>query len=164
MSRGVYDSCALDDSGVVCWGANGYGQTTIPILAFDKDLDGLLDSVEDTNGNGVVDAGETDSLNPDTDGDGYTDGEEIAAGSDPLDENSTPVVAELGDLNADGNVDTADILIATRILAGAIVPSPEQFTAMDGAPVVAGVPSPDGQLNAGDLMLIQRKVLELVSF
>ena len=26
-------SCALDDSGVVCWGDNGYGQITVPALS-----------------------------------------------------------------------------------------------------------------------------------
>jgi uncharacterized protein (TIGR03382 family) len=33
----------------------------------------------------------TDPLNPDTDGDGASDGEEVAAGSDPLDPSSTPI-------------------------------------------------------------------------
>lgn len=42
----------------------------------DSDEDGLLNLQEDMNGNGVVDAGETDPFNPDTDGDGLLDGEE----------------------------------------------------------------------------------------
>jgi Bacterial TSP3 repeat len=44
----------------------------------DADCDGLSDSVEDFDGDGIVDlfAGETDPNNPDTDGDGLTDGEE----------------------------------------------------------------------------------------
>lgn len=39
----------------------------------DDDNDGLLDTEEDLNQNGIVDEGETDHLNPDTDGDGYND-------------------------------------------------------------------------------------------
>lgn len=39
----------------------------------DSDFDGLLDSEEDINGNGLVDLGETDPHNADTDGDGIND-------------------------------------------------------------------------------------------
>ncbi len=39
----------------------------------DDDNDGLLDIEEDENQNRIVDAGETDPLNPDTDGDGLSD-------------------------------------------------------------------------------------------
>jgi hypothetical protein len=39
----------------------------------DDDNDGLLDTHEDTNGNGKVDAHETDPKDPDTDSDGYSD-------------------------------------------------------------------------------------------
>ena len=44
----------------------------------DSDCDGLPDSNEDFDGDGIVDvyAGETDPANPDSDGDGLTDGEE----------------------------------------------------------------------------------------
>lgn len=42
----------------------------------DDDNDGLPNDQEDINHNGIVDPGETDPLNPDTDGDGLTDGEE----------------------------------------------------------------------------------------
>ena len=38
------------------------------------------------NGNGMFDPGtETDASNPDTDGDGIEDGQEVVDGSDPLD-------------------------------------------------------------------------------
>ena len=43
----------------------------------DSDEDGILDVVEDANHNGVVDSGETDPDNPDTDGDGIQDGTEL---------------------------------------------------------------------------------------
>lgn len=51
----------------------------------DSDGDGLTDAEEDRNLNMVVDAGETDPMNADTDGDGVNDGVEVAQGSDPLD-------------------------------------------------------------------------------
>ena len=62
--------------------------TTIP--AGDSDGDGLLDSEEDRNGNGIVDAGESDPYNADTDGDGVSDRDERAKGTDPLDAASVP--------------------------------------------------------------------------
>ena len=45
----------------------------------DRDGDGLADDEEDVNGNGMVDPGETDPDNPDTDGDGLSDGLEVNA-------------------------------------------------------------------------------------
>jgi hypothetical protein len=48
----------------------------------DDDNDGLWDSDEDKNRNGIVDKGETDPFNPDTDGDGHNDFEDKY----PLDE------------------------------------------------------------------------------
>jgi len=57
-------------------------------LDSDSDDDGLLDGDEDSNGNGSVDPGETDPLDPDSDDDGLTDGYEVGQGSDPLDSKS----------------------------------------------------------------------------
>ncbi|MDG1543672.1 MAG: DUF5050 domain-containing protein [archaeon] len=53
--------------------------TSDPALVedLDDDNDGLADIEEDTNGNGTFDEGETNSLDPDTDGDGYCDGNVI---------------------------------------------------------------------------------------
>ena len=50
--------------------------------AWDSDNDGIPDAVEDANHNGVVDPGETDPANPDTDGDGLVDGFEMNAAAD----------------------------------------------------------------------------------
>lgn len=56
----------------------------------DADGDGLDTAVEDVNGNGMVDPGETDPFMADTDGDGWNDGVEVSKATDPLDPDSTP--------------------------------------------------------------------------
>lgn len=50
----------------------------------DTDNDSISDGAEDTNHNGIVDAGETDPCNADTDGDGISDGWEVDNSLDPL--------------------------------------------------------------------------------
>ena len=55
-------------------GAGGGGDGSHYPKGQDTDKDGLTDNHEDKNGNGKVDPGETDRLNPDTDGDGLKDG------------------------------------------------------------------------------------------
>ncbi|RMD84813.1 MAG: hypothetical protein D6815_03375, partial [Candidatus Dadabacteria bacterium] len=47
----------------------------------DSDDDGLVDAEEDRDLDLVVDAGETDPNNPDSDGDGVADGAEVQAGT-----------------------------------------------------------------------------------
>ncbi len=61
----------------------------------DADGDGLTEAEEDLNGNGILDAGETDPNEADTDGDGYNDRVERNGGSNPRDPNSFPSVVEL---------------------------------------------------------------------
>ena len=129
----------------------------------DDDNDGLTDFIEDVNGNGVVDAGETDPLDPDTDDDGFSDGEEVAAGSDPLDDTSMPVPG--GDANGDGLVDVRDLLRVMQTLNGQY-PNPiqEELDRWDVAPLVNGVPEPDQKNNLGDYLILQRKVLGIINF
>jgi len=52
----------------------------------------LPDGTEDADQNGSVESGETDPNDPDTDGDGYDDGDEFFTGSDPLNWYSYPGV------------------------------------------------------------------------
>ncbi len=40
VSLGGDNTCALDDTGVVCWGFNGYGQTNVPALSDPKQVSG----------------------------------------------------------------------------------------------------------------------------
>jgi hypothetical protein len=60
----------------------------------DSDNDLLLDGEEDVDSNGMVDQGESDVNNNDTDGDGYLDGDEVQATTDPLNGNDTPPDAD----------------------------------------------------------------------
>lgn len=96
------DDLCHDDSGVGgstvggvlgAGGAHGNG---------DNDLDGCDDALEDTDddNDGLSDTDEqnlygTDPLQSDTDGDGFSDGEEVAANSDPLDAASQPQAVEI---------------------------------------------------------------------
>ncbi len=57
----------------------------MPLLpGVDLDGDGISDNAEDLNRNGLVDPGETDPDNADSDGDGTRDGAEVKTGTDPL--------------------------------------------------------------------------------
>lgn len=58
----------------------------------DTDADGMTDAREDVNLNLTRDSGETDRQRADTDGDGFSDGAEVTAGSDPLSAASRPGV------------------------------------------------------------------------
>lgn len=72
----------------------------------DLDQDGLPDHVEDANGNGLRDPGETDMLLPDTDGDGIPDGMEDANWNGRQDIGETSPL--LPDSDNDGILDGAD--------------------------------------------------------
>lgn len=151
------DSCPLVDN-----------TTTV-----DSDGDGLNDFEEcvlgtdaldaDSDDDGLADGDEinvigTDPLDPDSDGDGFEDGEEVAAGSDPGDPGSHPAFAD-GDVNEDGVVNAVDVLLTMRIIQGELTPTARQLSHGDIAPLVNGVPAPDGQFNLGDLLLIQRMAI-----
>ncbi|MEE9492029.1 MAG: hypothetical protein V3W04_01435 [Gammaproteobacteria bacterium] len=102
---------------------------------------------------------------PDTDSDGFSDLVELNGGSNPLSSSSTPSGTSAdGDMNNDGIVNAADVLIATRIIMGQITITPTQMLHGDVAPLVNGTPSPNGQFNLGDLLIIQRKALGALSF
>ena len=73
------DVFPLDSSEWIDTDGDGVGnnQDAFPLdfnATKDSDSDGIADNYEDLNGNSIVDNGETDYLNPDTDDDGYCDG------------------------------------------------------------------------------------------
>ena len=69
-----------------------------------------------------------------------------------------------GDVNTDGNVNAADVLLAIQVALGSRYPTLEQSGHGDVAPLVAGVPDPDGLFDLRDVMVITRKALGLISF
>lgn len=72
------DNCPDDANPFQCdLDQDGIGNACDPAWLYDQDMDGLFDMDEDTNSNGIVDPGETDPQNPDTDGDGVSDGHEL---------------------------------------------------------------------------------------
>jgi len=135
------------------WGVTSIAVLGPPPPPPDQDGDGLSDSQEASLG--------TDPLNADTDGDQFRDGMEINAGYDPLDGTDFPV---WGDLDNNRIVDAADILIATRAVMELLTLNSGQMARGDVGPVISGSPAPDGDFNTGDLLLIERLALGLISY
>ncbi|CAA0094072.1 Uncharacterised protein [Halioglobus japonicus] len=126
--------------------------------ACDSDIDG-----DDLSNDDELNIHMTDPLDADSDDDTFTDGEEVAAGSDPNNAQSVPTIAD-GDINGDAVVDVADILLGQNILLGTVTPSAAQIQRGDVAPLVGGVPASDGVFGAGDLLIIQQKVNQQITF
>jgi hypothetical protein len=127
-------------------------------LNSDTDGDGLSDGIEDANHNGQVDAGETDPNDADSDDDGIPDGDEAALGTDPTSAADFP---GNGDYNSDGALDVRDVLGCARLAfgLGELPPDPGKVMRCDAAPVDAnGVPQQDGNVGAGDILVIQRRL------
>jgi len=159
----IYDAFQTDPAASVdtdgdgmpdSWNLGYTGSTISPgmIEDLDDDNDELLDTAETSWA--------TNPLVPDTDGDGVYDGVEVKTGTDPKD----PASFIWGDVNADGEVNIADVLLVTQFVLGTRTPDATQALRTDVAPLQTGIPNPDGLINVGDLLLIQRKALGLVNF
>jgi hypothetical protein len=96
-----------------------------------------------------------DYLNMDTDGDGYDDGQEMTYSSNPLDPASVPDIVADCDINLDGEVNVADVLLAQRHILGLTTLNATQIRHGDVYPVTAG----DGKVTLSDAMLIIRNAL-----
>ena len=111
-----------------------------------------VDTDPGTGPNTSIDPAVTDPK--DTDGDGFTDGEEDAANSNPVDPNSVPSIAD-GDLAPwgapDGVINTADVLIAIQLAITNRAPGGLQYA--------HGDMNLDGVINIVDVLLIQKIVL-----
>ncbi len=69
-----------------------------------------------------------------------------------------------GDVNIDGEVDVVDVLWGQQDLLAARSLSPAQQAHGDVAPLVSGVPQPDGAFTLGDVLVIQRIALGMLNF
>ncbi|MEZ5543208.1 MAG: hypothetical protein R3F42_14395 [Pseudomonadota bacterium] len=134
----------------------------------DTDGDGIPDITDtDDDNDGLSDSDElavgTDPLDADSDNDLVMDGTEILAGTNPLLASDFPV---WGDINSDGSVDNADVLLATRAAAGLLTLDAGQLARGNVAPLVNGIPQtlPTDTFNAADLLLIQRKAQGVIAF
>ncbi|MFZ0470439.1 MAG: dockerin type I domain-containing protein, partial [Thiogranum sp.] len=151
------DADGLSDAAeITCFGTNPNG--------VDSDNDGLADGADgvvslaaltggiDSNGDGFVDGEQglgLDPTNSDSDSDGVSDGDEIVLyGIDPA-------VSNVGDVgpvqHPDNVINLGDLVVLTRLVTGALQPTPLQS--------ILGDINTDGQLDAGDLLLLQRSIL-----
>ncbi len=69
-----------------------------------------------------------------------------------------------GDVNGDGFVNVADVLLAQRIVLGELPLTTNRRLRGDVAPLMGGAPDPNGSFDLGDVLIIQRKVMGLVNF
>jgi hypothetical protein len=134
----------------------------------DDDNDGTPDSQDafpfdpaedaDTDGDGIGDNADSDD-----DGDGFSDSTELALGYDALDVLDAP---QWGDVNNDGQVNGADVLLVSREVLGDPILSAAQQEVGRVAPLVNGQPAPQSgvALAAPDVHLITRKALGEISF
>ena len=144
----------------------------LALYRHDSDADGVPNEQEpeaqlplavDRDGDGVRDSDEwlihgTDALNPDSDGDGTTDGQEILQGTDPSVNSSYP---GSGDLNGNGHLDAGDLVLLTQLVLGT------RTAANDPEYEIRAIladQNQDGQLNAADVLLLQRRILDQESF
>lgn len=100
---------------------------------------------------------------------GFTGGANTitAVATDPL--GSVSVSANLSVIFADGSfsggaVNIADAVRALRIAVGLVTATADDMLHADVAPLVNGVPEPDGRIDVSDAMVILKKAVGLVSF
>ena len=131
-------------------------------MLIDRDADGRADTHEDANADGVVNSGESDPLNPDSDGDGLLDGQDNCVLTQNINQTDSGSVnssdpdgigdaCQCGDQNADGKVTNTDAVLIQRYLVG--LPSPFNADLCD----VNG----DGNCSNTDAVIIKRAVLGL---
>lgn len=69
-----------------------------------------------------------------------------------------------GDINGDGVVNAADVMLAQQFALGLKTPTSDELARGDVAPLVNGVPAPDGKINGADVLVIEEKALGLLNF
>jgi hypothetical protein len=172
--RAILEASA-DSSGALAqnflaWSQNGRLNLYNMLADGDGDGDGILSPTD--NCLDIANTGQTNTdgdpqgnaCDLDDDNDGLSDDDEIGIyGTNPLLDTSFPILYT-GDANNDGTVNAADLIIAMRILLGEATATPLQLSRIDVAPLVTGIPAPDGQFNAGDYTVLVQKVNGRVTF
>jgi hypothetical protein len=97
-----------------------FNLTLIDDTTEDDDGDGLPESAEDVNNNGIVDPGETSPYLADTDGDGFSDKLERDNGSSPTNPASTPTSVPLRQIVSHN---TGDSWLTAASWEGGVAPS-----------------------------------------
>jgi hypothetical protein len=69
-----------------------------------------------------------------------------------------------GDINGDGKVDINDALLALRIAVGLVNVTPNELLEGDVAPLVNGVPAPNGVIDIADAQVILEKAVGLINW
>jgi hypothetical protein len=69
-----------------------------------------------------------------------------------------------GDIDGNGVVDISDALKALRFAAGLDSPTALDIAHADVAPLVNGIPHPDGKIDISDVVVILRKAVGLSSY
>lgn len=167
-------SCAVD-------GGSASADADLVELLLDRDADGLADTHEDVDADGVVGADESDPLNPDSDTDTIADGFDNCPLIGNLDQTDTdndllgdacdtdddndgvldiydqypldPAQSGIrGDIDGGGTVDIQDLLLLERALSGMLTLDTQQRYRADVFPVGTG----DESLDISDLAELQR--------
>jgi hypothetical protein len=71
---------------------------------------------------------------------------------------------QIEDINNDGYVDVADVMLALRIAVGQIAPSAAQLACGDVAPVINGVSTPNGKIYTGDAIVMLSRIVGKVIY
>lgn len=116
---GIPDATESGDGNPLTPPVDTDGDGTADFVDTDSDGDGAFDAHEILGGDGIAGTGdESDPLLPDTDGDGFSDGGEYAAGSNPAAPSSTP--AGIFMVLREGETDMATVHLSTNIPAADI--------------------------------------------
>jgi len=128
-----------DKDGIPDWVEERHGtDPQTDDASVDSDNDGLSNAEELAAG--------SNPANPDSDGDGVSDGDEVAAGTDPIISEVVP-----GDMHGDGKVDLKDAILCLKVLAGFADPGKINLTADVNS---------DGRIGFEDMFFVLEKLVE----